>query len=157
MKNNNKKYSGHRLRAGRHSETNRIYHLITTTKDRYPYFSDIKLGRLVVHAMRYQHEQRNVNSLAFVVMPDHMHWLVQLNETTNLSKLMASVKSWSALQVKMIGNIASENIWQRGYHDHALRFDEDIQSVARYIAANPMRAGLVQDIGEYPLWDAIWL
>jgi putative transposase len=82
---------------------------------------------------------------------------VQLNETTNLSKLMASVKSWSALQVRKAGRIASENIWQRGYHDHALRSDEDIQSVARYIAANPLRAGFVQDIGEYPLWDAIWL
>ena len=157
MTNNNKKYNGHRLRVGRHSETNRIYHLITTTKDRCPYFSDIQLGRLVVCALRYQHDRGNINSLAFVVMPDHMHCLVQLNEATNLSKLMASVKSWSALQVRKAGKISNENIWQRGYHDHALRSDEDIQSVARYITANPLRAGLVEDIGKYPLWDAIWL
>ena len=157
MTNDNKKYNGHRLRTGRHSETSHIYHVTTTTKNRYPYFSDLQLGRLVVHALRYQHETGHVKSLAFVVMPDHLHWLVQLNESTNLSKLMASVKSWSAVQVKKVADIDNENIWQRGYYDHALRCDEDVQSVARYIAANPLRAGIVKDIGEYPLWDAIWL
>ncbi|MGB4488330.1 MAG: transposase, partial [Pseudomonas veronii] len=25
------------------------------------------------------------------------------------------------------------------------------------IVANPLRAGLVEHIGQYPLWDAIWL
>jgi hypothetical protein len=33
----------------------------------------------------------------------------------------------------------------------------DLQSVARYIVANPLRAGLVKHLGDYPLWDAIWL
>jgi REP element-mobilizing transposase RayT len=46
---------------------------------------------------------------------------------------------------------------QRAFYDHALRQDEDVQGVARYIVANPLRAGLVENIGDYPLWDAIWL
>jgi len=29
--------------------------------------------------------------------------------------------------------------------------------MARYIVANPLRAGLVERIGDYPLWDATWL
>jgi len=29
--------------------------------------------------------------------------------------------------------------------------------VARYIVANPIRAGLVDNIGQYPYWDAVWL
>jgi hypothetical protein len=29
--------------------------------------------------------------------------------------------------------------------------------VARYIVANPLRAGLVEHLGDYPLWDAVWL
>ena len=48
-------------------------------------------------------------------------------------------------------------IWQAGYYDHALRIEEDIQTVARYIVANPIRAGLVQKIADYPHWDAVWL
>ncbi len=29
--------------------------------------------------------------------------------------------------------------------------------MARYVVANPLRAGLVERIGDYPLWDAIWV
>ena len=46
---------------------------------------------------------------------------------------------------------------QDGYHDHALRQEEDLRAVARYIIANPVRAGLVERIGDYPHWDAAWL
>ena len=35
--------------------------------------------------------------------------------------------------------------------------DEDLKSIARYIVANPLRAELAQEIGEYPHWDSIWL
>jgi len=38
-----------------------------------------------------------------------------------------------------------------------LRAEEDIRSVAEYIIANPIRAGLVDDIGMYAFWDAWWL
>ena len=43
------------------------------------------------------------------------------------------------------------------HHDRALRRDEDLLAVARYIVANPLRAGLVRRVGDYPLWDAVWL
>ena len=48
-------------------------------------------------------------------------------------------------------------IWQKTFYDHALRKEEDVRDIARYIVANPLRAGLVEHIGDYPLWDAIWL
>ena len=50
-----------------------------------------------------------------------------------------------------------QRIWQRGFHDHALRAEEDIIDAARYIVANPLRAGLCQKIGDYPYWNAQWL
>jgi putative transposase len=48
-------------------------------------------------------------------------------------------------------------LWQKGYHDRAIRREEDLLAVARYIVANPLRAGLVKRVGDYPLWDAVWL
>jgi len=41
--------------------------------------------------------------------------------------------------------------------DHALRSDEDLRAVARYVIANPVRAGLAQRVGGYPFWDAVWI
>ncbi len=48
-------------------------------------------------------------------------------------------------------------LWQPGFHDRAIRKEEDLQAVARYIVANPVRAGLAGKVGDYPLWDATWL
>jgi hypothetical protein len=47
--------------------------------------------------------------------------------------------------------------WQKGFYDRALRSDEDVVVVARYIVANPLRNGLVERIGDYPYWNATWL
>jgi putative transposase len=48
-------------------------------------------------------------------------------------------------------------VWQRGFYDRAIRKEEDLLAVARYIVANPLRAGLVSQLSDYPFWDAVWL
>jgi hypothetical protein len=48
-------------------------------------------------------------------------------------------------------------LWQDGFHDHGIRREEDLRKVARYIVGNPLRAGLVDNILNYPYWDAVWL
>lgn len=48
-------------------------------------------------------------------------------------------------------------VWQEGYHDHAVRSEEDLRKLARYVVANPVRAGLVERLGNYSLRDACWL
>nr|EPB97991.1 hypothetical protein L321_00197 [Pseudomonas plecoglossicida NB2011] len=51
----------------------------------------------------------------------------------------------------------SAPVWQAGYHDRALRREEDVVMAARYIIANPLRAGLADKVGDYPHWDAVWV
>ncbi len=94
-------------------------------------------------------------SLAWVVMPDHLHWLVDLKRGS-LAQLMCRVKSRSCRSVNLMSG-SQGGLWQRGYHDRALRRDEDLKAAARYIVMNPLRAGLVKRPGDYPLWDAVWL
>ncbi len=89
-------------------------------------------------------------------MPDHLHWLMQLEEQKTLAELVRLFKGGTARELNRYLNRQGA-IWQRGYYDHALRREEDIKQVARYIVANPLRAGLVQCIEEYSHWDAIWL
>jgi putative transposase len=144
-----------RLRTGRRSESGRIYLLTAVTHERQPIFQNWRMGRLVVHEFRKAQETGNATSIAWVVMPDHFHWLVELHNG-DLPKLLQSTKSRSARAVnKQRGR--HETLWQKGYFDRALRREEDLKAAARYIIANPLRAGLVKYIGSYPLWDAIWL
>lgn len=145
------------LRIGRYSEAGRIYVVTTLTANRKPLFTNLQLGRIMVNCMRHHHDHERVISLAFVVMPDHLHWLVQLNPHLSLSKLMQSLKSWTAREINSLQKSRQQPVWQPGYHDRALRKETDIKTVARYIVANPLRAGLVTSIMQYPLWDAIWL
>ena len=138
------------LRIGRRSESGRIYLITTATVDRRPVFEDFACARCVVREMRYLAEQGGVASLAWVVMSDHLHWLLQLGEHTDLSDTIRTLKGRSA---RRLGG----PLWQRAFHDRALREEEDLLAAARYIVANPLRAGLVTRIGDYPHWDAIWL
>ena len=144
------------LRKGRHSAPGQLYLVTTVTADRRALFADFTIARRVIVEMRRTHEAGALDSLAWVLMPDHLHWLFQLGESHTLAKVMQGFKGRSARAINR--NAAPQlQIWQRGYHDHALRTEEDVHEVARYIAANPLRASLVQRLGDYPHWDAAWL
>ena len=145
-----------RLRRRRYSSPNQVYHITTTTRGRQKWFQDFALGRIVVDALHREAEVGHAKTLAFVVMPDHVHWLMDLNETCSLSTTVSNVKSIAARNI----NVALSRtgpIWQPGFFDRAMRREEDLTSIARYIVANPLRAKLVKRIGDYPLWDAVWL
>ncbi|WP_201018893.1 REP-associated tyrosine transposase [Pseudomonas cichorii] len=143
------------LRKGRYSETGRIYLLTSVVHERRQIFDDWRAGRLLVDEFRKAQQEGRAHSLAWVVMPDHFHWLVEL-QSGSLGLLMRRVKSGSSRAV-MAAVGADSQVWQKGYHDRAVRREEDLRSIARYIVANPLRAGLVNRVGDYPLWDAVWL
>ena len=120
------------------------------------YFRDFFCARLVVAEMRHLHDSGAVNSLACVVMPDHVHWLFQLGDTLTLSSVTKAFKARSAHHVNAHLN-RQGSLWQKAFYDHAVHEEKDVRKIARYIVANPLRAGLVETIGDYPHWDAIWL
>jgi REP element-mobilizing transposase RayT len=146
---------GNALRKGRYSQPGGIYLLTSVTEARKPHLENWQLGRLLVAEFRQAHEAGLCESLAFVVMPDHFHWLITLKEGS-LAALMGRVRSRSAIAVNR-ANVTNGQLWQRGYHDHALRKDEDLLTAAHYVVANPLRAGLVSRLGDYPLWDTMFL
>ncbi|MBF8743360.1 MULTISPECIES: REP-associated tyrosine transposase [Pseudomonas] len=142
------------LRCGRYSEPGRLYLLTTATLQRKPLFLNFHYARLAIHQLRQAEEEKACHSLAWVIMPDHIHWLIELR-TGTLSALMRRFKSRSSRGLYEAGY--RERIWQPGYQDRALRRDDDVRRVARYIIANPIRAGLVRRVGAYSHWDAVWL
>jgi len=145
----------HRLRRGRCSEPGRAYLITVVVYQRRPIFTDWRIGRLLVAELKRAQDQQWVKSIAWVVMPDHFHWLVQL-ENASLERLMQTVKSRSTLTINRALNRTGA-FWQTGYHDRAIRDNEELRPYARYIIANPLRAGLVKKVADYPLWDACWL
>jgi putative transposase len=148
-------YHGQDLRKGRYLEAGRPYLVTTVTYGRRQVFRDWRVGRLLVAELRAATESGLADSVAWVVMPDHLHWLM-VPRGEALDRIMRRVKSRSAVAIRREQG-GYGRLWQRGYHDHAVRREEDLRECARYIVGNPLRAGLVERLGDYPLWDAVWL
>ncbi|MGH8491850.1 MAG: REP-associated tyrosine transposase [Moraxellaceae bacterium] len=145
-----------RLRLGRHSGAHHIYLVTTVTRERNPAFSRFECSRLLIQNMHILECSGHVPSLAFVVMPDHLHWLFRLYPGYRLESVLQRLKGRSAVAINRLQGSRGA-FWQDGYHDHALRKDADMLAIARYIVMNPVRAGLVRSVREYPHWDAVWL
>ena len=144
------------LRFGRRSIPGQYYHVIACTAERRAIFASLNCGREVVRSLKRLESENIARSIAFVVMPDHMHWLMQLGQRKRLSACVATMKSFAARRINAKGLVRGP-IWQKGYMDRAIRREEELMRVARYIVANPLRAGIVEQIGQYPLWDSVWL
>ena len=80
----------------------------------------------------------------YVLMPDHLHLFVAVNETEiDLSDWMKSLKN--ALSKALRGNGIASPHWQKGFFDHVLRSSESYSAQWEYVRQNPVRAGLVED------------
>ncbi|HFT6994578.1 TPA: transposase [Stenotrophomonas maltophilia] len=137
-----------RLRYGRCSRSGNVYSLTTATFGREPLFADAANVAILIDTLRFVERRGFSHSLAWVVMPDHLHWLIKLRGGT-LADCMALLKSRSGrLLNQHLGRHG--RLWQHGYHDHAVRSDETLHEKAMYILANPVRAGLASTLDEYP-------
>ncbi len=84
-----------RLRYGRYSRSGNVYSLTTATLDREPFFADAANVAILVDCLRFVERRGISHSLAWVVMPDHLHWLMELRSET-LAECMALLKSRSS-------------------------------------------------------------
>lgn len=141
---------GGALRRGRYSEPGRVYLVTTVTRNRLPLFRDFAAARMLVGVLKREQDLGRAQTLAYVVMPDHLHWMMALSARQSLSTVVRAVKAVTAHEM-------GRPVWQAGFHDHAVRKEEDMAGIARYVVANPVRARLVKRVGDYPHWDAAWL
>lgn len=145
----------HRLRLARVSEPGRIYLITSVCWNRAPIFRDVRNARIASRICHAPNTWPNATCLAWVFMPDHWHGLVELHEG-DLSRTIARFKAMVSSSIKRKTG-RTYPIWQRTFHDSALRSDDDVKAAARYLVANPLRAGLVENVGDYPYWNASWL
>jgi len=142
------------LRRGRWSEAGNVYLLTFVTDRRRPWFRDWEPASRAARALADPAAWPGSNLLCWVLMPDHWHGLVQLGEGEALSRSAGRAKAHATRRWKP-GD--GSRLWQPGFHDRALRAEEDLLAVARYVVANPIRAGLSRSFGGYPFWDAVWI
>jgi putative transposase len=139
----------HRLRSFRCTLRARWYMLTTVTAVRRPLFERADAASIVANAFRHYHDTERVHGFAWVVMPDHIHWVIQLRVGT-LAWLMRAFKSWTSTQARKVLLNPPPVVWMRGFHDRMIRENEDVARYIEYVVLNPVRAGLVDHPKRYP-------
>ena len=125
------------------------YFVTFCTHDRRDVFIDVGIGEFVASQLRRTCRREKFALLAYCLMPDHAHVLVEgTSDTSDLRRLIKSAKQRSGQSFAARHN---QPLWQEGFHDRVLRRDEDSKQIARYIVDNPVRAGLARSALDYPL------
>ena len=140
-----------KLTKGRHSQPGAYYVITTVSAARERLFCNPEMAKAVVEEIRQAGSGIPFVHHAWVLMPDHLHWLIGLRDV-DLSAGVQAFKSRSARALNLACG-RSGSVWQPGFYDHRLRNEHDFQRQAHYIIENPVRAGLAGYAEGYPyLW-----
>jgi len=143
-----------RLAASEYQST-RPFFLTICTDQRHPWFVSPAVVDIVLWHFLQVAGGQGIEITAYCFMPDHMHAL--LNDTGAPFDLRRYVHQAKQRSAHAFSRDRQARLWQEGYFDRALRHDEVMVDVVAYIVANPVRVGLVERVGDYPHWDAVWL
>ncbi|WP_395734797.1 REP-associated tyrosine transposase [Prosthecobacter sp.] len=86
--------------------------------------------------------------LAWSIMPNHVHALIETREGWPLGSIVQSWKIFTAKEINAhLGRTGM--VWQREYHDRYIRDAEHLANVTRYIEQNPVKAGLCSEARQW--------
>ena len=102
----------------------------------------------------------NVTLDEFIVMPNHVHGILLLEETPDckgtacraptvelfskpvkgsLPTIIRSFKSTSSNRINILDKRKGISIWQRNYYEHIIRNQDSLNRIRRYIQENPIK------------------
>lgn len=136
-----------------------IYFLSLCTEDRVRILSRDEIHCAFVQFCRIARE-RGAFVGKYVIMPDHLHLFVRFSKVETPVAAVCDRRSAHPLSlwVKSLKNSLSKKLrelnvppphWQKGFFDHVLRSEESYSEKWRYMADNPVRAGLVKQVGDW--------
>jgi len=89
----------------------------------------------------------------FVVMPNHLHVLMTLDNMMSIERAMQLIKGGFSYRVRKELGYQGE-VWQRGYSEVRISDRESFLKHREYIDENPIRDELAKAADEYPYGSA---
>lgn len=127
------------------------YFITICTKSRREALSDIcrggallrPIGKISETEIRNLSEQSNINVDKYVIMPNHIHMIITIQRveqspTPTIADIICAFKSITTKSANKSNSIPGRQIWQRSYHDHIIRNEQEYQRIWQYIDTNPL-------------------
>jgi len=111
------------------------------------YLRDERIAALVQDALLHFDGER-YHLLEWVIMPNHVHVLIEPLQGYRLGDIVHSWKSFTAKEANRILERAGE-FWMPDYFDRFIRDEKHLAAVREYIRNNPVKAGLVEKPGDW--------
>jgi REP element-mobilizing transposase RayT len=114
-------------------------------------------SRIVSNSLLYW-EKEKIRNLAFSVMPNHVHWVVEVYDKDGvgglvyLQDLLHSVKRFSARKINQLEG-RTGRLWQIESFDTTVRDEKHLDRAIRYTLNNPVKAGFCYHWKE---WRGNW-
>jgi len=91
--------------------------------------------------------------VAWVIMPNHVHVVVQMGDGSSLAE---AVRLWKGRSARAINRDLGRRgaLWQREYHDRFIRDQDHLAAAVAYVHSNPVTAGLCATPEDWPLSSA---
>ncbi len=91
--------------------------------------------------------------IAWVIMPNHVHFITARRLSTSLKEL---IKRWKGISAYKCNILLKRHgyFWAKNYFDRFIRDEEHLNRCVQYINYNPVKAGLVRNPSEYPFCSA---
>jgi putative transposase len=124
------------------------YFVTICTENRIPALEIPEMGKLLVEVWQtLPNRFPGVTLDEFVIMPDHVHCILWLDATVKtpptLGRVIGAYKSLTTVgwlnYNKSISKTCSKHLWQRGYYEHIIRNDQDLELTRQYIRDNPLK------------------
>ena len=135
-------------RLGRIFATGPLYFVTFCTHERQPSLAKEEVDTAFVLFAKRAEEAYNVAVGRYVIMPDHVHLFVRGNHDFRLGPWIGALKQTLAKAVRLPR--AKGRIWEEGFFDHVLRSNESYSQKWNYVRKNPVRAGLVKSVTDWP-------
>jgi putative transposase len=77
-----------------------------------------------------------------VIMPDHVHFIIVINGASGTPPPTRANQTLPAIISafkRMTNKTAGQQLWQRGYYEHVIRGDMDLNEIRRYMDNNPQK------------------
>jgi REP element-mobilizing transposase RayT len=99
-----------------------------------------RVAELIENSLLFHHRKK-YELTAWVVMPNHIHFLAKPLPDVELREIAHSIKSYTAHEANKLLNRQGQ-FWQHEPFDRYIRNRRHFMAVIRYIENNPVKAGL---------------
>jgi putative transposase len=117
------------------------------------FFAEPAIAQIIEDAILHFDGER-YRVIAWCVMPNHAHIVVEQLEGWPLANIVHSWKSFTANKVnRALGR--SGALWHREYFDRFMRDDQHLSGTVQYVEQNPVKSGLVERSEDWR-WSSAW-